>query len=288
MTSTPLLRDAEAQAELDRVGYVVVEGLAADDVDALRHAYEATHPDRLPAAWPVSGEPWTEDMAPGADFTNDLEAPFERRDAVERALAPFWARYLPAVFLDHRPLVSTFLMKWPGEVGHLPLHQDPSFVDERVSRAATLWIAIDDADTELGNGPLHVVPGSHLLAEEFRGTNTSATFLQDVGRIWPHTVPVPVRAGDAVVLDGRLVHGSPPNTSGRLRLAVCTPVAPVGQPLVHVVGIGDDRVALYGVDDAYYRRTSPMRLAMDPPVPPPGATVLPRAPRPFALEALTS
>jgi hypothetical protein len=266
----------------------VLPGAALDDVAALRRIFAATHPEADAPVDPGSGPVWFEDQAPGACFETDLEAPVERRDEIEAHLAPIWERRLAAAFVDHRAVVSTFLMKWPGEVGHLPLHQDPSFVDERTDRAVTLWIAIDDASPELGNGPLHVIPGSHLAADEYRGTNTSSSFLAYIHEVWPLTVPVPVRSGDAVVLDGRLVHGSPPNTTDRLRLAVTTPVVRRDARLIHVVGVDDENVVLLEVEDDFYRRTSPRRLWADPPVLGPDARVRPRARQRFELGALQS
>lgn len=281
MTDMAVLHDRDAQQRLDEDGFVLLEGVAAADVDALRDIFAKTHDHRAGPSPSVPARPWSTDPAPGQEFVTDLEAPFELRDRLEALLEPIWARHIDDLFIDHRPLVSTFLMKWPGGMGHLPLHQDPSFVDERVSRAVTLWIAVDDAAPGLGNGPLHIVPGSHLVADEYRGTRTTSTFLAHLEQLWTMTVPIAVRSGDAIVIDGRLIHGSPPNTTDALRLAVCTPVAPRSTPLIHAVGLDDGRVAILDVDDDFYRRTSPGRLYADPPALPPTAEIRPLAPRPF-------
>jgi hypothetical protein len=276
------LRDRAAQADLERRGYAVFPQFAADDVDALRAVFAELHADRPPPYLPGSGLAWHHDPSPGPDFTNDLELSFAFRDELERRLAPFWDRYVPALYVDHRPVVSTFLIKYPGEEGHLPLHQDPTFLDERRHRATTMWVAIDDADSDLDNGPLHVLDGSHRVADEVRGTNTPSTFLQFLEHAWGQTRPLRHRAGDVIVMDARLVHGSPPNRSDRLRLAVCTPMVPTGVPLVHALGTDEGRkVALVPVPDDFYRRTSPGRLHRDPPEVLAGSTLRPRAPRPF-------
>lgn len=280
MRTAPALRDRRADRHLRRRGYAVVPGVARGDVEALREAFFATHGAERPVA-ERGGPGWQGDPATGQEFRNDLEESLELRAEVEERLAPYWDRYLRTLFVDHRPVVSTFLAKWPGPAGHLPLHQDPSIVDERTSRGLTLWIALDDASPELGNGPLYVIPGSHRVADEYRGTNALPSFIHYLDQLWPRAEAVPVAAGDAVVLDGRVIHGSPPNPGDRLRLAVCTQVAPAAVPLVHAVGCGPDEVAVFEVDDDWYRRTSPARLHADLPVVPDDAELRPRAPRPF-------
>ncbi|MEL7207580.1 MAG: phytanoyl-CoA dioxygenase family protein [Actinomycetota bacterium] len=277
------LLDRRAEKILNRDGYVRLEGLASDDVDELRAVFDRTH--EAPAG-PV-GTPtddWRADPAPGPGFSNDLEFPFEHRDQLEELLDPFWRRFLPTLLVDHERVLTTYLMKWPGE-SQLTLHQDPTFVDETRGRSLTIWIALDDADDEIGNGPLYAVPRSHRVGYEYRGTATPSTYLGYLTELWEHTEPIPVRRGDVLVIDGRVIHGSPPNRTDRLRLAVCAPVVPRGSSLIHAVGDGDQSVVIHDVPDDFYRRSSPGRLIDDPPVNPPDARPIARAPEPFRLEA---
>jgi hypothetical protein len=284
----PSLRDPAAQQDLEQRGYAVFPGFAADRVDWLRALFHELHESLPRRERPASGLAWDGDPAPGAGFDNDLERPFWFRDELERRLAPHWDHLLPQLYVDHRPVVSTYLIKRPGSTSHLPLHQDPTIVDESRHRATTLWIALHDADSDLGNGPLHVLDGSHRVGAEHRGTHTSSTFLRFLGDAWSQTRPLAHRAGDAIVMDARLIHGSPPNDTDRLRLAVCTPVVPAGVPLVHTVGLDEDRVVILPVPDDFYRRTSPGRLNREPPARQAGAKVLRRAPVPFRPELLTT
>jgi ectoine hydroxylase-related dioxygenase (phytanoyl-CoA dioxygenase family) len=61
----------------------------------------------------------------------------------------------------YRICFANFLNKAPqnADVGAVPLHQDPTFVDETLYRTVGLWVPLVDTVPE--NGGLVVVPGSH-------------------------------------------------------------------------------------------------------------------------------
>jgi beta-hydroxylase len=169
--------------------------------------------------------------------------------------------------VDHRAFMSSFLIKWPGPGSDLYLHRDTTYVDEDRHRSVSLWVALDDADDDLGNGPLLVLPGSHT-AEEYRGTNVVPTHRDDDDRIRPTMVSVPVRAGQAVVMDNRLLHASGPNRSDRPRVAAAGAVVPRGAELLHAVALPDGLVGVTRVDDEFFATRTPRDLAEDPPAGP--------------------
>lgn len=115
---------------------------------------------------------------------------------------------------------NTFLViKWPRESFEVPWHQDG--IDARLEldpdRSVAAWLALTDA-TET-SGCLHIVPGSHRhgylpcgpeadtgrprgRADEARGVTGQGA------------LPVPARAGRAVLMDMRLLHRSGSNSGG--------------------------------------------------------------------------
>ena len=144
---------------------------AIDLDDLARHGFALARPDP-----PIDVDRWRTLAlercgATGSGFYTDLEQRTpEERAANEQALAPLWADVIPAVLPGHRPFMSSFLVKWPGPDSGLYVHQDSTYVDESVGASFAFWVALDDADDDIGNGPLRVLPGSHLLADEYRGT----------------------------------------------------------------------------------------------------------------------
>lgn len=247
----PLLVDTALEAALVRDGFVLVPFLDDDEVSALRAEHERLHP-------------------PGAGFEPDYfrdDPAFKRQvDAVVRpAVAPRLDRW----FDRCAPFMTSFLMKWPDEHSALGLHRDWSYVDERRFRTVVVWVALDDTSDALGNGPLRVVRGSHTVVPRFRGTFTEDPFGEHRDLILRHCLSeVPVRAGEAVIMDNRLVHASFPNRSGRPRLAVATAVRPEEARLLHPFQHGD-RIDLHEVDEDFFIEHSPPTLkeAGPPPYP---------------------
>lgn len=98
------------------------------------------------------------------------------------------------------------------------------------SQVAAYWIAIDE--TDVGNGCMHVVPGSHRAGLQLHGKgalpdvpglNLGGIFYSAVSAPAPtdNIRAVPMAPGDALLFHGDLLHATPPNTSAdRPRCAV--------------------------------------------------------------------
>ncbi|MCG8449944.1 MAG: phytanoyl-CoA dioxygenase family protein [Pirellulales bacterium] len=97
----------------------------------------------------------------------------------------------------------------------------------------TVWVAVDDATEE--NGCLQFVPGTHDSIrtikfggdEGFYNAQYSLEFDRDSSRI----VTLPVRAGQFVIFAERCIHGSPPNSTDRPRLAFNARIIPTKAPV---------------------------------------------------------
>jgi beta-hydroxylase len=239
--------DEGRERRLERDGYVVLDGLDAAEVATLREGFFALWPE-------------------GEGFHTDLErADAATRASVDALVGPVWDRHLPAVLDDHRVFMSSFLVKWPGPGNDLYVHQDTTYVDEGRYRSVSFWVALDDMSPEIGNGPLEVAPGSHRWADEYRGSNVVPWHRRHEERVRAALVTVPVRAGQVVVMDNRLIHASPANTTDRPRVAVAAAAVPREADLLHAVALGDDRVGLVRVDDGFYAASTPQGLMADPP-----------------------
>ena len=106
---------------------------------------------------------------------------------------------------------EALVFKLPGNGSEVPVHADCNPADRRTSDAH-LGFNVDFYldDSTLENGCLLAAPGSHLARhprEEIKAA----------GFDFPGLQPVPMRAGDVLVHDIRLVHGSHRSRGRRLR-----------------------------------------------------------------------
>jgi beta-hydroxylase len=155
-------------------------------------------------------------------------------------------------------------MKWPGAGSALALHQDWTYVDERVHRSFAVWVALDDCNPDLDNGPLLAVPASHHLVDAFRGPATPDWFAPHAEQVYDRLVPIAARSGEAIIMDNRVLHASPDNRSGRPRLALAAAVVPRSAQLVHAVALDHDTVRVIEVSDDFFAEQSPRTLAAAP------------------------
>ena len=112
----------------------------------------------------------------------------------------------PNVQLHH----TKMLVKPPGQGAPFPMHQDyPYFPHERHS---VLAASVHLDDTDLENGCLRVVPGSHTRGPlEAHGPSHTVETPLDEG------TPIAAAAGDVVFFNYLTIHGSGVNASSRTR-----------------------------------------------------------------------
>lgn len=122
--------------------------------------------------------------------------------------------------IDDEPLAaqSMFYFKPPGARGQ-DFHQDDFYLKTKPGNCMAAWFAIDRADND--NGGLEVVAGSHRLELFCPGESDSSRYFAKERVVIPsgmEAVPVEMEPGDVLFFNGRVIHGSQPNsTSDRFR-----------------------------------------------------------------------
>ncbi len=179
-------------------------------------------------------------------FTSGMLPEAHQRAAVFDSVGSMLHPLLPQVVdtLTTEVLAGHYHVNPSSGVGGLGPHQDVAIVDERVARSVNGWIPLVDSD--LDNGTLQVVEGSHRLGNHDRSLAMPWAFegLHDL--FWELATPLVVPAGTLVLFDTAVVHCSAGNTSGRPRLAVNCLMKPSTVPLLHLVV--DERTAPGHVD----------------------------------------
>jgi ectoine hydroxylase-related dioxygenase (phytanoyl-CoA dioxygenase family) len=163
-------------------------------------------------------------------------------ELISRHVAP----RLPALMIDYEVFYSNFMIKFPGD-GQIEAHQDFNFVDESRFAAFNLWCPLVDTDTS--NGGLFVIAGSHNVFRTQRGPNLPQALTEYNDTLKKFASWVPLRRGQAIIFDHRLIHCSPPNRTQLPRVAVQSVLTPREAPTIHYVfDAPTRRVRAYEVD----------------------------------------
>lgn len=124
---------------------------------------------------------------------------------------------------------SHFFCKMPHDGKTVAWHQDSSFWPLTPSKAVTVWLAVDDADSD--NACMRFVAGSHHFgamtfrpsdASEHNVLNQTIENVEQFGAI----VEDCLQAGEISIHSDLLLHGSAANTSDRRRCGLTLRYAP--------------------------------------------------------------
>lgn len=118
-------------------------------------------------------------------------------------------------------VMTHYFSKEPSDQNQVSWHQDASYWPLTPSKVVTVWLAIDDVDMD--NGPMTVIPGSHLHGQvpfehsTEQERNVLGQSVRDPLRWGGDPVPFTMRAGQISMHTDLLLHGSEPNRSARRR-----------------------------------------------------------------------
>jgi phytanoyl-CoA hydroxylase len=132
---------------------------------------------------------------------------FDRKtvDIVEAILGPNIELFINGQCLYKEPV--------GGHPKHL--HQDASYFEHRYEGPVGVLSYV--VDTDLVNGALHVVPGSHRLGTLPHVDTFSHLGLEEKEWPWERALPIVGQAGDAIFFHVRCIHGSKENHSDKPR-----------------------------------------------------------------------
>jgi hypothetical protein len=204
---------AEQVAQFDRDGFLVLKQRVDPDLlGRLRTASERWMADGL-AAGPQPGSDWLFADRPAGramwrvDYLHDKGEPASLELLGSRAVLGI-AESLAGP--DFVPTYESMVLKAAGDGAPVPWHQDA--VHARRHRLFNVDVYLDDS--RAGAGALHVIPGSQV-----RRTDACA-LAETYGWALPGAIEVELEAGDVLVHDDMVVHGSPPASGNALRRTI--------------------------------------------------------------------
>jgi hypothetical protein len=209
-------RDGRLQRRFRRDGYVVVDLAPPEVIRGLRDVYER-HDSGIDSGY----------------YASMHSASVSYKAGVDRELRPILWPCLDRYLLDYEPLGGAFMVKHPGPDTAVPPHQDWRVADPGAGPAVNSWIPVTDVDE--ATGQMAVLPGSHRTFDCLQGSpGFPAPWQACHERVRDELmVTVPVAVGQALLLDNRLVHGTPPHGGSGVRIVAYVDCVPAGAEWQH-------------------------------------------------------
>lgn len=202
--------------EITRKGYTVIRAALNDATCTELEQYYMEHTAADDRPFTISN--WTNDN--------------ENRSATFSFIANKLNTVAAAYLADYKPVMGVFTIKKPHAQSEMLLHQDWSLVDESQYRSVSIWAALCDMTNE--NGYLQVAEGSHIYCSYPRGMNVPVPFEDIRSEMHQHALTgIPLKKGDVIVFEHRLIHASPPNNSNKIRLAAVSALIPQEAAFMH-------------------------------------------------------
>lgn len=209
-------RDRSLQRRFIRDGFVVVDLAPPEEIRRLHAVYER------------------HDSGIASGFYSSMHSSSAAyKAAVDRELRPRLWPHLNRFLADYEPLCGAFMVKHPGGDTAVPPHQDWRVADPTAGPAINSWIPVTDIDEQVGQ--IAVLPGSHEYFACLQGSPGFPGPWQEVHQQVQAElmVTVPVKVGQALLFDNRLVHGTPPNRASSTRVVAYVDCVPRGAEWQH-------------------------------------------------------
>lgn len=166
----------------------------------------------------------------GGMFYSVYSRNFAYRQRIHNAIQAILQPTLDQWLTDYRTVLNSFIIKASGPKSEFYLHQDTTGLDETKYSTLSFWIPLEDVDET--NGAMCVIPKSHHWFSPYRGISFPSPYQDIADTVRAYLKPVPVKAGEAVIFDNRILHNSLPNTSGKNRVVVMAGIFPQAAPIM--------------------------------------------------------
>lgn len=226
--------DLSHDQQMLKDGYIVFPFLDESEVSSFRQLYHKWHPKH-----------------PTEFFKSYFDSRIEYKTEVEETIISTFNHKMQAIFTNYDAFGGMFVVKPPTKEGHIPPHQDWSFVDERKHWSINMWCALEDVNHK--NGSIRVLKGSHQFYETIRGVNTPDPYREHWELVETYMESIPMKAGEAIFFFHGLLHGSDPNTQQEPRISLGLTLTPKTSNLsLHIMDSDKKEMLRYPTNPEFY------------------------------------
>ena len=138
---------------------------------------------------------------------------------------------LEKIFPAYDYFIGHFMVKGPHVQKEMALHQDWNIVDESKYKSYQIWIPLQF--TDLNNGGIFLVPGSHKFFNNWRSGSYGIPIIPFDEKLAQIVTDIVIPAGAVLVYQNALFHGSYPNNTGNIRIAVMLNIIEKSAPVYY-------------------------------------------------------
>jgi len=208
-------RDDAITEKLHKEGYCVVDFIDETQLNKLKKLYKEHHD--------------LKDEKGGA-FFGMFSKDISYRKIVNETVNEILGNTFNKWFVNYKTAVNTFVIKVPGQLSYVPIHQDGAAIDELKYSSINIWIPLQTIDEQ--NGAMQVIPRSHHIFLPYRCASVEPIQKNIEQELYPYFYPIYLKAGQALFFDSRMFHYSNPNLSATDRIAVVCRICPSEAPIV--------------------------------------------------------
>lgn len=237
----PIFINQEQQLFFEANGYVKVQLLDETQIEQLTSVFNSIHP--------VVPEKFSTSI--NADAT-------VQKLVIQQAIYEAFLPKLQPILANYKPLIGSFLTKRYSPESKLDFHQDWTFVDESKGFVSlNVWCPLVATNAE--NGNLCIIPKTHLLPRVPRIAPASDFPYGNYRELYePLAQAIPTKAGEAIIYDNALFHGSPANMTPEVRLVAGLLMIPEAAEGLLYYKSSDGQYLEYAADEAFYLKKNPL------------------------------
>ncbi|MCO5249515.1 MAG: phytanoyl-CoA dioxygenase family protein [Chitinophagales bacterium] len=210
-----IFKDPELQRRYEVEGYVVVQFYSEEDIKELKNIFNA-----------MSSE-----LEDRGFYISIMSKNVEYKKKVHPLIKAIAQKRVDDILIDTAFVSSSFAVKNIGESSIFDLHQGVTFTDENKFETYTAWTPLLDVDKN--NGCLFVLPRSHKLWKQIKKTPDFISPIRNIKEhLWnKYAVEIKMKAGEALIFNHNLIHGSKANNGNTIRIATLNALMPKEAPL---------------------------------------------------------
>jgi|JI6StandDraft_1071083.scaffolds.fasta_scaffold15919_4 ectoine hydroxylase-related dioxygenase (phytanoyl-CoA dioxygenase family) len=238
--SQNIFKNPEHQRLFNRQGFIVLPLLDIDTVNKLNLVFDNLHQNLPAKGFMTSG------------YSKDYNYKLNSSNSIIELLAP----KIKMILDNFQTIGASFSYKLPSPESDFNLHQDWTVVDEKNDISVNVWIPL--CDTNIENGTLFVLPGSHYANFPVHRSPTIGYVYNTKEKeevVKQKLIPISVKAGTAVIINHSLIHYSPPNLSKNVRKAIIAGYTNKGaQMYFYYKKPNKNIVDIYKITNDFYNR----------------------------------